>query len=861
MTDIGRIDIEQGLAQAAIEYGRRLRRSQTWLYVDNPEAELPDHGWKLHISARATEYERLAVIVVPVLLAAGCNFKMARSTRVLGSLNEGRKAAASVGKAWTVYPDSGQVRQLGIQLAELLSGEQAPRVLSDRRVADDAPVYYRYGPFRRQLVAGVDGQLNMRMTGPDGESFEGLAKSTYRQPPWTRDPFRATAADTSGDNLVELLGGHYRPLQGLLQAGHGNVYRGEDIRTGEPIVVKQARAYVAETTSGDDARMRLRNERYVLERLTGIDGIPTFIDHFRHGADEYLVTSFDGEFNLAEDVPRNGRYRPQAQSDSTGRTLDRLGARLARILVDIHARGFVVADLSPKNIVIEQSTGEPTFIDFGLCTNGTVHISGGTPGYSSHTQLTGMPATAADDMRALGMTLLFAATGANPVTTGSDPDTPRIRALQTIRGIYGAEQYPSIRCVIGLLDTDADRALAALHALSAGHPERFTDTTLSSVVTPIARPDAAALADQLLDDLIARAVEQLDRPDGWPEVNAYRGVAGVGLELLHHLHRPDVVDLVQRLAQFAASGARRTRLAPGLLVGSTGIEILLRRVRAVGLDTPTLPPDLVLPSAGWQPYGDDLVVGAAGVGFGHCLLAELSSSVPHDRQLHLDTAERCADLLFDHTDAVSHHPAEDLPTAAGLDAAAGLAHGQAGVITFLLALTCGGIIDADHAALRTRIDAFYRQTRSLIDRSGHSTAVPLCVSWCRGLAGIGDTLLRIAVTRDDAHAMDLAVAAGNACATWIPYLSHRGACCGISGVGSFLVSLAETSHDDRFTEAAWSAADQLILRGVADGPGLDPAQQLADQPNIVSWSSGHAGTLGFLRRLHTVGAAPTVGPF
>ncbi|MFI7000984.1 lanthionine synthetase LanC family protein [Nocardia sp. NPDC050175] len=849
MTELELTDIEQRVAQAAIDYDHRLRRSPIWLYVDNPEVALPDHGWKLHISARTSEFDRIIDIVVPVLLAAGCPFKMARSRRVLQSLNDGRRGAATVGKAWTIYPDPAHIQQLGIRLAELLHGEKAPRVLSDRKVSDDAPVYYRYGPFRRQLVADVDGQLTTTMTGPNGESFDGHAKPTYRQPPWVVDPFTGLVADGTAD-LVDILGDHYRPLAGLLQAGHGNVYRAEDIRTGESVVVKQARAYVAESASGDDARLRLRNERYVLERLAGLTGVPRYFDHFRHGDDEYLVTSFCGEFNLAEDVPRNGRYRPSSPA-VTGRTLDRLAIRLAQILTDVHDNGFIVADLSPKNIVISQSTGEPTLIDFGLCNHGTVRIPGGTPGYASPAQLNGEPATFAGDLRALGMTLLFAATGANPVTTAADP---HLSALQTIGRIYGGTPPPTVRCVIGLLRADVE----ALQALKAGHPEHFSDTTALPPVNRIGRTDVPELIDHLLDDLLVRVDKLLDHSGEWPEVNAYRGAAGVGLELLHHAHRPDASEMAQRLTRFAAAGAQRTRLQPGLFVGSTGIAILLQRLHEANLDIPRLPTDLARPATDWQPHGVDLVVGAAGVGLGHLLQAESASTAPHDRQHHLAVARRCANILSDHPHAESRYTAADLPLAAGLDAAAGLSHGQAGIITFLLHLTRTGTIGHDYPALQTGIDTLYQQTRSLIERSEHSTAVPLCVSWCRGLAGIGTTLLRIAETRDDAQAMDLAIAAGNTCAAWIPYLAYPGACCGIAGVGDFLVSLAAATHDDRFTEAAWSAATQLIIRGIAAD---NESSYTAEQSNIVCWATGHAGTLAFLRRLHTGDPPSVIGPF
>ncbi|RJO70817.1 hypothetical protein D5S18_26880 [Nocardia panacis] len=839
MSNSERADFEHAVTRAAIEYGRRPRTSPIWLYVDNPDVALPDHGWKLHISARATEYERITDIVLPVLLVAGCNFKMARSPRVLRALNDdGPLSSASVGKALTIYPRPDEVRDLGLRLSALLRGVAAPRVLSDRRVAADAPVYYRYGPFRLRVVAASNGQLAMNMIGPGGQEFDGRAVANYRQPPWAVDPFTDAGAITTA--AVEILGGRYRPLNGLKESPRGNVYFAEDIGEGGQVIVKQARAYVAESADGQDTRIRVRNERYVLEQLSGTAGIPRFIDHFRHGTDEYLVTSFDGKFNLAEDVSRNGRYRPAGKSGE--RTLDRLAGRLARILGDIHGRGFIVADLSPKNIVIRQPDSEPTIIDFGLCHHGGVAFPGGTAGYSPQAQLAGAPATVAGDLHALGMTLLYAATSALPVVLREDPEATRQRALATIERIYGDTPPPVIRCVAGLLDPDPERAKAALNALSSGAPEGITATTAAGY-----RPrhtDPGAVIDRLVDQVRTRADLMLDSADGLVDLNLYRGTAGIAWELSHHL--PRTADTVRRLAEHAASGTRRARLSPGLFVGSTGVELLLHHLRAKGLEVSTLPADLVVPEEDWQPFGDDVIAGAAGVGLGHLLLAQAQPAL---RIRHLAVVRRCTELLLAHEDADTGYEVQELPAAAGLDIGTGLAHGHAGVLTFLLRTT-----DSDHPALRARIATLYDQTRSLITRSGEVTAVPLCVSWCRGLAGIGATLLRIAATTSDAAALELAIEAGDTCAEWIPYLSHCGACCGISGVGDFMIDLAAATGADRFGAAARSAAEQLLLRGIAED--LDPH----DETSNISWSSGHAGVLAFLRRLHTGDTTGTLGP-
>ncbi|WP_163568496.1 class III lanthionine synthetase LanKC N-terminal domain-containing protein [Fodinicola feengrottensis] len=269
--------------------GRMIRTGPVWTVVAPDGVVLPEHGWKIHLSSRAADFSELAAVVVPVLLAEGCAFKFARSTAVLRTVNDGHTSPATVGKAFTVYPERARVRDLGLRLADLLRGRPGPRVLSDRQVDPLAPVYYRYGPFSRSWKAASDGRLLTVVHGPDGEEFGGLATMNYRQPGWETDPFTSAAAqDLTGPAI---LGDHYRITSGLFESGRGNVYRAVDERDGTALIVKQARALVDEQDNSGDVRTRLRNERRVLAALADVDGVPRVFDHFRHGADEFLALS------------------------------------------------------------------------------------------------------------------------------------------------------------------------------------------------------------------------------------------------------------------------------------------------------------------------------------------------------------------------------------------------------------------------------------------------------------------------------------------------------------------------------------------------------------------------------------------
>ncbi|MFI6504913.1 lanthionine synthetase LanC family protein [Nonomuraea typhae] len=821
--------------------GGQVRLTATWLHVEPPGQRLPDHGWKFHVSSRAAGFPDLVTVLVPYLLTAGCAFKAARSVKVLGELNDGITAPPSVGKAVTIYPDQDRLVHLGAGLVDLLRGRAGPRVLSDRLLAPDAPVYYRYGPFRSLLVAGRDGNLRSIMTGPGGETFEGTALLTYRQPPWATDPFRpAVLPGTDGPVLI---GNHYRPFKGLMESVRGNVYAATDVRTGETVVVKQARAYVAESPDGDDTRIRLRNERFVLTALREVPGVARFRDHFRHGADEYLVTSFDGKFSLTEDVARKGRYLPDPEA---GRSLDRLARTLARTLREIHAHGYLLRDLSPKNLVVSMTGDAVTYIDFGHCNHHDVTIRGGTKGYAPARQVAGEPAEPRDDLHALGMTLFAALTGAEPLVSERDPDAARLMALRMLDRIHGDRPPPVVALITGLLSGEPAAMTAAFTALADGRPPPDARRARRHTPAPHRRgPGTAALVERVRTVLVHSVNQALDQPDELLDAGVYRGTAGIGLCLLPHLDRPGVADTVARLAAATARTAERVKLRPALYLGTTGAEIFLRRARAAGVAATTLPAEALT----GDPEGDDLILGAAGVGLGHLLLSELDPRPEHDA-----IVGRCLALVRAHDTPVSFFPQQEVPIP-GLDTTIGIAHGQAGSAEFLRQLARRSPSREAERLFAGRVSVLAEQVAALAGRVAEPDAVPLAASWCRGLAGMGRVLLAASPQLPGSSLTEPAVTCADGCLRWLPYLSTAGQCCGVAGIGEFFCDLA--GHDDRFLAAAESAATQLLLLG-ADAPP-DPRVR---RSHGMSWAAGTAGVLAFLTRLRDLGPATgVVSPF
>lgn len=151
----------------------------------------------------------------------------------------------------------------------------------------------------------------------------------------------------------------------------GGVYAGTDSRTGEPVVLKEARPHAGLAADGADAVARLHRERTALERLEGLDCVPSVRGTFTVGDHHFLVLQY------LEGKPLNtyfARRHPliEAEPDpeelaSYTRWALTIHRRVTEAVEAVHARGVVFNDLHLFNIMVaEDEDGEPSvaLLDF-----------------------------------------------------------------------------------------------------------------------------------------------------------------------------------------------------------------------------------------------------------------------------------------------------------------------------------------------------------------------------------------------------------------------------------------------------------------------------------------------------------------
>lgn len=170
------------------------------------------------------------------------------------------------------------------------------------------------------------------------------------------------ASETTPDASSGLMPGtvinnNYRIETALKAGGMGEVYRGIEIGTEDPVAVKAIRP---ELISNIEAGDMFRREARTLRLLTD-DAIVRYYNyvHDRDLDRYFLVMEFIGGIPLSDHLRQFGPLPSE-----TARVLLR---RLAKGLAKAHSKGVVHRDLSPDNVMLPDGiVSEARLIDFGI---------------------------------------------------------------------------------------------------------------------------------------------------------------------------------------------------------------------------------------------------------------------------------------------------------------------------------------------------------------------------------------------------------------------------------------------------------------------------------------------------------------
>ncbi|MEU1351637.1 class III lanthionine synthetase LanKC [Streptomyces sp. NPDC005775] len=356
-----------GPARGAGPDGWERSRRGDWLSFSPPGIRVPAQGWKIHVSAALDNAESVLGRVAAFCVARRLPFKCVPGPALLHLRNAKYADRAGSGKFITVYPHSEeQFPEVCQGLMDLLAGEHGPYILSDLRCGE-GPVYVRYGAFAPRFCPGPDGRLVPAVAEPGGRLVPDARGPALSIPGWvTPPPFLLPHLEAR--RAVGLTDVPYRVEGALHFSNGGGVYVGRDTRTGERVVLKEARPYAGLAADGADAVARLERERAALDMLAGLECVPDVRDVIDVGEHRFLVLQhvsgatlnsvFARRFPLSLEEPA-----PEAIAEHAA-WAQKMYALVEGAVRAVHERGVVISDLHMSNIMVSEDESRVVLLDF-----------------------------------------------------------------------------------------------------------------------------------------------------------------------------------------------------------------------------------------------------------------------------------------------------------------------------------------------------------------------------------------------------------------------------------------------------------------------------------------------------------------
>ena len=578
--------------------------AEGWTYVMPDGAELPDQGWKIHVSASFENAQYLLNMVAEYCGGRRVAFKYLPTTGDLVRANTKYADRGSSGKFITLYPLTPDECETTLkELDMLIGGQDGPYILSDLRY-NDGPLYVRYGGFRPRFIRGEGDPRVPAIMNESGELVPDERLPTFTPPSWVSLPAFVV-------EQVVRLGGNERPdrfrydiSEALHFSNGGGIYKAESLdRSNSIVVLKEGRPFAGVSPDGRSAIDRLQREAAFLKELADLDAVVDYVDYFEEAGHHFLVEE------LVEGVTLNKQIvlkNPLIRSDSS--RADRLEYRdwalgiLKQVedsVHEFHSRGIVFGDLHPNNIIVTEA-GQVRFIDFEMAyrVDDRDVVPAGAPGFMAEDGRIGISA----DLYSLGCMKLGLFI---PLTVLLPLDTTKIHGLvdHARRNFELDEEF----CTSIL----ADIGLRAERGVSAG-AQRVRDR---AAAWRIEEPDSTVA---MLDDIETGIWNHLDlsRVDrAFPGDIAQfseggygiaHGAAGVLLTLRgEHPWRERVLDWIEDAVRNA------TQPTFGFFDGSAGAAHALRRL---GRPEAALEIEARLEELPLEELTSDYFSGLAGIG-------------------------------------------------------------------------------------------------------------------------------------------------------------------------------------------------------------------------------------------------------
>lgn len=388
-----------------------IKKEKLWYYASPPSIiHIPLQGWKIHISATILTAKEILKRVVPILIEKITSFKFVVDLDILKFINSKNSNRASSGKFITIYPETEErFKEILEKIYSKTKDLKGPYILSDRPYKDSRIVFYRYGGFYFQYHLNIYGEKIPVIKLQNGEIIPDQRVPYFYLPEGINDPFQEKEPEYEEKVLLK---DRYLVGNPIIFSNKGGVYKGEDTKMKQKVVIKESRPFVDSNEKGIDAIDILEKEYKILKKLEDTGFTPRSIDFFKEWEHYFLVEEFVEGVHLTSYRAIEGiglllrkNLTPEILKKFCS-NLYNIIINLAKMIKSIHERGIIIGDLSPANILINVDTLEQKIIDF----EGAYDTDDSkmpdlpifTTGFVSPQRLQGNPLSFEDDYYSLG---------------------------------------------------------------------------------------------------------------------------------------------------------------------------------------------------------------------------------------------------------------------------------------------------------------------------------------------------------------------------------------------------------------------------------------------------------------------------
>lgn len=804
-------------------------RSGPWRTHNGAQPSTARQGWKVHLSSRLADLERVLVVAHRVAESTGLTYKAVAGASDLLALNGGNHGLAQIGKDVVFYPhdDAGFVIDLVHQLDRELAGVQGPAVTGEYRIrASRAPIHLRYGAFDVEWGTTPEGMTFPAIIDPDGIAVPDVRGRPA--PAWAMHPDLQQLVVRDAV-IGRMLDKRFLIVEPMPFSGKADLFLAIDANDGGMCVAKRSRRFYFEDSAGGDALQDSVVEAQMLHYLGEFPFAPAVRAFLELGDEAWLIM----------DAISGTRLDRWVQHPNTDDDRNLVASRIVNAFDRLHERGVVHGDVSTANILIDDAL-MPWLIDFGTALRvGDRRLRDfATPGYYVDAKRTNT-ATVGDDVYGMGAALWAIETGLEPSLL------PQSFVTSLPWRLLGRANSPMTAAIDERLGTawrvePPDQAIAVGQAVSGVHEaavEHVAEAWRRAALVPVQHFTSA----------------------GHPSSSLDSGNAGMLLALVDSAGSDIDVELLVAGAR-AISNAPQDAASRGLLHGSTGVHLLALGVGVRALDERLVEESVEqLLRSFAAPAADgrlDFYAGSAGE-----LRGALAAHTITGEGAFIEVAHGLATKLLESVDSSGLWRVTAGP-ATGRRWMLGFAHGAAGIADTLLDYwTITGepdirrVLDHTVGRLAAAFTTLSVKGDQLRGDQRNLEQVPEVLelaasSWCNGWAGVVGFLTRYA--RSTGAPVDLEL--GGLPAAYRPPLDRLPVFChGAAGALNAFAALREAG--------AWlpsqigDTMDLLVARAVWGARGATFASD-DGSPAFPGFLTGYGGIPAVLKRVVAGGPEP-----